>query len=80
MAEGISYAYTLPSMHTGDKCLIRVQLSDAFALAANVPKLLQRAFYVSYRVRQAPGGFDHALRPLLGGRVAVSAAAVGSAR
>ncbi|KAG2434242.1 hypothetical protein HXX76_007967 [Chlamydomonas incerta] len=66
---GKTYTFTVPSMHLSDKNFIRVTLTDVYNLPNN-PKL-QNAIFISYRVRQGPGGFDHAMRPAFNGAVFV---------
>eukprot|EP00198_Chlamydomonas_reinhardtii_P001798 XP_001691134.1 predicted protein [Chlamydomonas reinhardtii] len=75
MDEGVNYYFSLPSMHLGDKNLIRIRMSAAFSLTANAApnnRLLQQAYFISLRQRQSTrGSFDHALRPAFDSRVAV---------
>ncbi|KAG2441957.1 hypothetical protein HYH02_009751 [Chlamydomonas schloesseri] len=75
MAEGVNYFFNLPSMHLGDKNLIRIRMSATFSLTPNAApnnRLLQQAYFISLRQRQsARGAFDHALRPVFDSRVAV---------
>ncbi|KAG2447369.1 hypothetical protein HYH02_007697 [Chlamydomonas schloesseri] len=63
LQAGRMYTFTVPSMHLSDKNYIRISLDTL----NNVK--LQSAVFLSYRVRQGPGGFDHAMRPAFDGAV-----------